>query len=116
MWEAIDAQVPRAELVTATSTVADLASEVDRDDAMLAQLVDRHLTARRFLPRLIDTVTFEATPAGAEILAAVEGLAGLWARKKVSAPTSPSGSCRRRGDDWSCPNRARSTGGSTRCG
>ncbi|MEO5680763.1 MAG: DUF4158 domain-containing protein, partial [Acidimicrobiales bacterium] len=85
VWEAIEAQVPRAELVTATSTVADLASEVDRDDAMRAQLVDRYLTARRFLPRLIDTVTFQATPAGAEILAAVEGLGGLWARKKVSA-------------------------------
>jgi hypothetical protein len=85
VWDAIEAQVPRAELVTATSTVADLASEVDRDDAMRAQLVDRYLTARRFLPRLIDTVTYEATPAGAEILAAVEGLGGLWGRKKVSA-------------------------------
>ncbi len=58
---------------------------VDRDDAMRAQLVDRYLTARRFLPRLIDTVTYEATPGGAEILAAVEGLGGLWGRKKVSA-------------------------------
>ncbi len=86
VWDAIEAQVPRAESVTATSTVADLAGEVDRDDAMRAQLVDRYLTARRFLPRLIDTVTYEATPAGAEILAAVEGLGGLWGRRKeVSA-------------------------------
>jgi len=88
VWEAIEAQVPRAELVTATSTVADLASEVDRDDAMRAQLVDRYLTARRFLPRLIDTVTYEATPGGAEILVAVEDWAGCGGARRCRPPTS----------------------------
>ena len=34
VWDAIEACVPRAELVTATSTVAGLAHEVDRDDAL----------------------------------------------------------------------------------
>ena len=83
VWDAIEACVPRAELVTATSTVAGLAHEVDRDDVLRSHLVERYLTARRFLPVLTETIAFEATPAGTAILEAVRALSGLWGRKKV---------------------------------
>ena len=115
VWEAIEARVPQTQLVTATSTVADLAHEVDHDDAMRAQLVDRDLTARRFLPLLIDTVALEATPAGAKILVAMRGLACLWGRKKVSAADIALDVVPTAGDGWCSPSRVRLTGGPTRC-
>jgi len=80
---AIESVVPRSELESAAATVKDLAHEVDPDDALRAQLVDRYLTARRFLPLLAEVIGFDATASGRPVVEALQALSGLWGRKKV---------------------------------
>lgn len=84
LWAAIESHVPRSELEAAARTVEDLAHEVDPDDALRSQLVERYFTARRFLPLLAEVVGFEATAGGRPALEALGSLSKLWGRKKVS--------------------------------
>lgn len=84
LWAAIESHVPRSELEAAAQSVENLAHEVDPDDALRTQLVDRYLIARRFLPLLGKVVGFEATPGGRPALEALGSLSKLWGRKKVS--------------------------------
>jgi len=85
LWTAIETHIPRSELETAARAVEGLAHQVDADDALRAQLVDRYLTARRFLPLLAEVVCFEATAGGRPALQALASLSKLWGRKKVSS-------------------------------
>ena len=92
LWSAIAAHVPRSELVLATDTVNRLASQPDAQDGQDAvfreELLRRYQSLRRFLPVLLDAVSFEAAPGGQRVLDAMDSLRALEGRPgRVSAAT-----------------------------
>jgi hypothetical protein len=72
VWGAITAYVSRGELEAASDTVGRLTpSELDtggQDAAFRAELLRRYPSLRRFLPTLLDVVSFEATGVGRPVL------------------------------------------------
>jgi hypothetical protein len=91
LWGAIEERVPRGELTSAAEVVAELTPILDPAAALRAQLVDRYLTARRFLALLTEVVDFDATPGGRPVLEALRVLDSLWGRKKVKPSEVPLG-------------------------
>lgn len=90
--KAINAHVPRSALELATDTVHRLASQPDpqdgQDAAFRAELLRRYQSLRRFMPVLLEAISFEAAPGGQAVLDAMESLRALEARAgRVSAAT-----------------------------
>lgn len=87
LWDAIDDVVPEAELRAAVTAVTELTpppgAEVDGE--WRATLVSRYRSVRGFLGMLTEVITFAATPAGAGVLAAMQGLPALLDTR----PTAP---------------------------
>ena len=71
----------RSELERAAATVQQLASQPDTDDgqdaAFRGELLRRYQSLRRFLPALLETISFDAAPAGRPVLEALESLRAL---------------------------------------
>jgi hypothetical protein len=84
LWSAIGRHVSRSELEQAAATVQQLASQPDVDDgqdaAFRGELLRRYQSLRRFLPALLQTVSFDAAPAGRPVLDALESLRALEGR------------------------------------
>jgi hypothetical protein len=92
LWSAINAHIPRSELELASDTVHRLASQPDpqdgQDAAFREELLRRYQSLRRFMPVLLDAVSFEAAPGGQAVLEAMESLRVLEGRAgRVSAAT-----------------------------
>jgi TnpA family transposase len=84
LWSAITEQVSRDQLQSAAAAVQQLASEPDagdgQDAAFRGELLRRYQSLRRFLPIMLDVVSFEAAPAGRPVLDALESLRSLEGR------------------------------------
>jgi TnpA family transposase len=90
LWSAIAAHVSRSELELAAATVDRLASARDAQDgedaAFRGELLRRYQSLRRFLPTLLEVVSFDAAPGGQPVLDALESLRALEGRPgRVSA-------------------------------
>jgi TnpA family transposase len=90
LWRAIGHHVSRSELEQAVATVHQLASQPDAADgqgtAFRGELLRRYQSLRRFLPALLETISFDAAPAGRPVLSALESLRALEGRPgRVSA-------------------------------
>jgi hypothetical protein len=90
LWSAIGRHVSRSELELAAATVHQLASRPDatdgQDAAFRGELLRRYQSLRRFLPALLETICFDAAPAGRPVLDALESLRALEGRPgRVSA-------------------------------
>jgi hypothetical protein len=90
LWSAIGRHVSRSELERASATVQQLATQPDaadgQDAAFRAELLRRYPSLRRFLPALLETVSFDAAPAGRPVLEALVSLQALEGRPgRVSA-------------------------------
>jgi hypothetical protein len=68
LWSAINAHVPRGELELATDTVHRLVAQPDpqdgQDAAFREELLRRYQSLRRFMPVLLEAISFEAAPGG----------------------------------------------------
>lgn len=84
LWSAIAKYVSRDELALAADAVHRLASEPDTEDgqdvAFRGELLRRYQSLRRFLPSLLEVVSFDAAPAGKPVLQALESLRALEGR------------------------------------
>ena len=94
LWAAIGACVSREDLEAASDAVARLTpAELDsggQDAAFRAELLRRYPSLRRFLPALLDVVSFESTAAGRPVLDALDALRGIEGRPgRVSAASVP---------------------------
>jgi TnpA family transposase len=94
LWAAIGARVSREDLEAASDAVARLTpAELDsggQDAAFRAELLRRYPSLRRFLPALLDVVSFESTAAGRPVLDALDALRGIEGRPgRVSAASVP---------------------------
>ena len=94
LWAAIGARVSREDLEAASDTVERLTpAELDsggQDAAFRAEVLRRYPSLRRFLPALLDVVSFEATAAGRPVLDALDALRGIEGRPgRVSAASVP---------------------------
>jgi TnpA family transposase len=80
-------QITQEQIAQAITTTYDLARppEADYQEEMLT----RYRTVRRFLPRVLDTITFKAAPAGDSVLTAVNYLKGLQGRRKPHLEDAP---------------------------
>ena len=92
LWSAINAHIPRSELELASDTVHRLASQPDpqdgQDAAFREELLRRYQSLRRFMPDLLEAISFEAAPGGQAVLDAMESLRALEGRAgRVSAAT-----------------------------
>ena len=86
LWSAIAAHASRGEQELAADTVHRLASEPDVDDgqdaAFRGELLRRYQSLRRFLPTLLEVVSFDAAPAGRPVIDALESLRALEGRSR----------------------------------
>jgi TnpA family transposase len=90
LWNAIGRQVSRSDLELAAATVQQLAAQPSADDGQDAvfrgELLRRYLSLRRFFPAMLETISFDAAPAGRPVLDALESLRALEGRPgRVSA-------------------------------
>ena len=90
LWSAIGRHVSRSDLERAAAAVQQLASQPDTADgqnaAFRGELLRRYQSLRRFLPIMLETIDFDAAPAGRPVLEAVESLRALQGRPgRVSA-------------------------------
>jgi len=94
LWAAIGARVSREDLEAASDAVGRLTpAELDsggQDAAFRAELLRRYPSLRRFLPALLEVVSFESTAAGRPVLDALDALRGIEGRPgRVSAASVP---------------------------
>jgi TnpA family transposase len=94
LWAAITARVSRGELQAASNAVGRLTPpELDtggQDAAFRAELLRRYPSLRRFLPALLNVVSFEATGAGQPVLDALDALRSIEGRPgRVTAASVP---------------------------
>src|SRR4029434_7610606 len=84
---AVFTQMTQEQIAQAITTTYDLARppEADYQEEMLT----RYRPVRRFLPRVLDTITFKAAPAGDSVLTAVHYLKGLQGRRKPHLDDAP---------------------------
>lgn len=87
MRERIYAQVPSEHLQAAVATVGELTRPPD--DTYAQELLGRYLMMRRFLPSLLRTLDFEATPGGRPTLSAVQFLQRVEGRPRASMQAAP---------------------------
>lgn len=80
-------RVPRERLVQAIQMVETLTRPPD--DHFYEELTERHGRARRFLPLLLATLSFEATQAGQPVLTAWNYLAALEEQRKPDMSKAP---------------------------
>ena len=81
------ARVPKERLQQAIQTV-DLLTRPP-DDKFYEELTERHGRARRFLPKLLETISFESTQAGQPVLKAWKFLASLEGQRKPDMSKAP---------------------------
>ncbi len=77
-------KIPITQAITTTYELARPPGE-DYQEEMLT----RYQTVRRFLPRVLDTISFHAAPAGNPVLTAVDYLKGLQGRRKPQLDDAP---------------------------
>lgn len=87
VWERIEAAVPRRDLASALSAIAQLAPapDSDTDEAWRASLVNRFATVRPFLGELCSVIKFGASDEAQPVLEALQSLPALMGRKYVTA-------------------------------
>ena len=87
VWERIEAVVPRRDLASALSAVAELAPapDSDADEAWRASLVNRFATVRPFLGQLCSVIKFGSSDEARPVLEAMRSLPTLMGRKYVTA-------------------------------
>lgn len=81
------AQVPREQVLDAGAQVEALARPPD--DNYYPELVERYLRVRRFLPTLLDTVSFEGTQAGQPVLSALHFLSQIERQRRPDMQQAP---------------------------
>ncbi|HYU73530.1 MAG TPA: Tn3 family transposase [Ktedonobacteraceae bacterium] len=86
--EKVYEQIAQEALTQACTLVGELARPAD-EEQQYQQLLGKYATVRVFLPTLLRTVTFEATPAGLPILEAVTFLKNQEGRKNPSIDKAP---------------------------
>lgn len=84
---AVFERVPRERLVEAVAVVQALARPAD--DCYQQELVDGYRRVRYFLPALLRTVAFQATPEGQAVLRALEFLAEIESQSKPEMDQAP---------------------------
>ncbi len=84
---AIFTQIPVEQISQAITTTYDLARPPEEDHQ--EEMLTRYQTVRRFLPRVLDTISFKAAPAGKPLLTAVDYLKGLQGRRKPRLDDAP---------------------------
>ena len=85
--EQIYAQVSAEHLHAAVTTVGELTRPPD--DTYAQELLSRHLMMRRFLPSLLHTLEFDATPGGRPTFSAVQFLQRIEGRPRASMQAAP---------------------------
>ena len=83
----IFAQIPKEQLKAAATTVEELARPPD--DNYYPELISKYLRVRRFLPTLLQTVTFSSTQAAQPILKALEFLTSVEGQRRPDMGTAP---------------------------
>ncbi len=84
---AVFSQIPALQIAQAITTAHDLARPPEEDYQQ--EMLTRYHTVRRFLPRVLDTISFKAAPAGNPTLTAVDYLKGLHGRRKPRLDDAP---------------------------
>jgi TnpA family transposase len=87
--EAVFAAVKRDDLADAVSAMGRLAKSPD--DRARELVLSRYRGVRRYLPALLETITFLANDAGEPILAALDGLRQAAGRRTVTPELLPTG-------------------------
>ena len=89
VWDMIERKVTGSELRAAVTVIEELvpAADAELDGQRAEELAGRLATVRPFLPLMMRTITFSATPDGVPVLAAMRQLGELLAAKpsKLSA-------------------------------
>ena len=80
-------QMAQEQIAQAIATTYDLARPPAED--YQEEMLTRYHTVRRFLPRVLDTITFKAAPAGNAVLTAVDYLKGLQGRRNPRLDDAP---------------------------
>jgi len=80
-------RMPLAQIAQAIATTYDLARPPEEN--YQEEMLTRYQTVRRFLPRVLDTISFQAAPAGNPVLTAVGYLKGLQGRRKPRLEDAP---------------------------
>lgn len=83
--EKVYEQIAQEALVQACARVGELARPAE-DEQQYQQLLGKYTTVRSFLPTLLRTVTFQATPTGRPILEAVTFLTSIDRKTKKNTP------------------------------
>lgn len=83
---AVFTRIP-VEQITQAITTYELARPPEEDDQ--EEMLPRYHTVRRFLPRVLDTIAFDAAPASDSIPTAVDDLKGLQGRRKPQLDDAP---------------------------
>src|SRR5215211_4847534 len=84
---AVFSQIPLEQIAQAILTTYDLARPPEED--YQEEMLIRYHTVRRFLPRVLDTLSFTAAPAGNPVLTAVDYVKGLQGRRKPQLDDAP---------------------------
>jgi TnpA family transposase len=84
---AIFTRFPKARIAQAISTIDNLARPPE--DNYQQEMLKRYQTVRRFLPRVLQSVSFKAAPAGQPVLDALQYLIGLRGRRKSKLDDAP---------------------------
>lgn len=84
---AIFTRIPVEQISRAMATTYDLARPPEED--YQEEMLTRYQTVRRFLPRVLETISFKAAPAGKPLLTALDYLKGLQGRRKPALDDAP---------------------------
>jgi TnpA family transposase len=84
---AIFSQISVEQIAQAIATTQELARPPEED--YQEEMLTRYQTVRRFLPRVLDTISFKAAPAGKQVLIAVDYLKSLQGRRKPQLNDAP---------------------------
>jgi len=99
--ETIFAQVPPEQLAAAVEQVESIARPPD--DQYYPEILSRWRTVRLFLPTLLNTIDFQATQAGQDILAAVAFLKSIEGKRKPLMTEAPLSIVSKGWWRWVCP-------------
>lgn len=86
--EVIFAQIPREQLAASIALIHELARP---DDNFYDEMVEQYGRVRRFLPRLLNDITFQTAPAGASVQDALTYLTALGTSRKQTLDDPPLG-------------------------
>jgi TnpA family transposase len=84
---AVFTRIPVEQITQAIATTYELARPPEED--YQEEMLTRYQTVRRFLPRVLDTISFDAAPAGNPVLTAVDYLKELQGRRKPQLDDAP---------------------------